>query len=71
MSESPIALLLKMEPGGTDLTWMGPPRAAYVAARCGISCAGSMKKSEGRWKILEMSCVASCGALCKSPTPVD
>ena len=69
VSESPIALL---EDGagsdGPDVD--GTHHAAYVAARCGISCAGSMKKSESRWKILEMSCV-DCGALCKSPTPVD
>lgn len=70
-SDSPIALLLDMEPGGTDLTWMGPTtRCVCGSTLWHIVCWFDEEEREVGGRFLEMACVA-CGSYCKSPTPVD
>ena len=68
---SPIALLLGMEPGGTDLTWMGPTtRCVCGSTLWHIVAWFDEYEREVAGRFLEMACV-SCGSYCKSPTPVD
>ena len=70
-SDSPISLLLDMEPGGTDLTWMGPTTRCVCGSELWhIVCWFDEEEREVGGRFLEMSCV-SCGSFCKSPTPVD
>ena len=68
---SPIALLLGMEPGGTDLTWMGPTTRCVCGSELfHIVAWFDEYEREVGGRFLEMACV-SCGSYCKSPTPVD
>lgn len=70
-SGSPIALLLDMEPGGADLTWMGPTTRCVCGSELfHIVCWFDPIEREVGGRFLEMACVA-CGSYCKSPTPVD
>lgn len=68
---SPIQLLLDMERGGTDLTWMGPTTQCVCGSELWhIVCWFDPHEREVAGRFLEMACV-SCGSYCKSPTPVD
>ena len=70
-SKSPIALLMEVEKGGTDLTFMGPT----TECACGSNLFHIVAwfdeyEREIAGRFLEMACV-SCGSYCKSPTPID
>lgn len=70
-SKSPIALLMEVEKGGMDLTFMGPT----TECACGSNLFHIVAwfdeyEREIAGRFLEMAC-ASCGSYCKSPTPID
>jgi hypothetical protein len=71
LSKSPIALLMEVEKGGMDLTFMGPT----TQCACGSNLFHVVawfdeQEREIAGRFLEMACV-SCGSYCKSPTPID
>jgi hypothetical protein len=68
---SPIHLLLKLEPGGSDLRFLGPTTECACGSELWhIVCWFDPDEREVGGRFLEMACV-HCGSICKSPTPID
>lgn len=68
---SPIQLLLELEPGGSDLRFMGPTSECVCGSSLWhIVCWFDQEEREVGGRFLEMACV-ECGSICKSPTPID